>query len=137
MVDNETILDALAAGLSVKKAAKQFGVPEREVYRALREEVERCRDGERIREVWALEDRRLAAVGLRFYQLAMEGDHQAAVIYIKASERRATLNGANAPLGHAVTVMHQAAVVEQPSSLDKIERVLNELMIVDRSEKPH
>ena len=38
-----------------------------------------------------------------------DGDCQAAVTYVKISERRATLAGANAPIGHAVTVMHQAA----------------------------
>jgi hypothetical protein len=111
MADPEAILDALAAGLSVEKAAKRFKLPIVEVRNILRDEVDRCRDGEHVREVWALADRRLAAVELKFYNKAVEGDcdPQSAIVFVKTSERRATLAGANAPIGHAVTVMTAAA----------------------------
>jgi hypothetical protein len=45
-----------------------------------------------------------------------DGDCQAAVTYVKISERLATLADANAPIGHAVTVMHQAASLELTST---------------------
>jgi hypothetical protein len=49
-------------------------VPVADVRKILKDEVERCRDGEHMREVWALADRRLAAVELKFYNTALEGD---------------------------------------------------------------
>src|SRR5262249_42508697 len=66
----------------------------------------------------ALADRRLAAVELKFYNKAVEGDGdpQSAIVFVKTSERRATLAGANAPIGHAVTVMHQAAPARELTS---------------------
>ena len=67
-----------------------------------------------------LEARRLAAVGLKFYRKAMaEAVPQAAIVFIKASERRAMLQGANHPVGHAVTVMHEAA----PQKLISTEKI--------------
>jgi hypothetical protein len=111
MVDPETIVDAIADGLAVPEAVHRFGLDEREIRTILKRATERCYDGAYMREAWMLEERRLAAVGLKYYQRAMEGDGdpQAAIIFIKASERRATLRGANSPVGHAVTIMHQAA----------------------------
>jgi hypothetical protein len=111
MTDHETILTALADGLTVGKAARSLGIAEAEVHTALRETADNFRNGEHLRETWALEDIRLHRLGLKFFHKAMEGegDCQAAVTYVKISERCATLAGANAPIGHAVTVMHQAA----------------------------
>src|SRR5215472_14655692 len=119
MVDHETILGALADGLTVGKAARALA--EDEVRAALKETVDNFRNGEHLREVWALEDIRLHRLGLKFFHKAMEGDGdcQAAVTYVKISERRATLAGANAPIGHEVTVMHQAA----PPQLNSTQRL--------------
>ena len=47
-IDPEVILDALAGGLSVEKAAKQFRVPADDVRKLLKEEIERCRDGDHL-----------------------------------------------------------------------------------------
>jgi len=140
MPDPETILDALAGGMTIRKVAKQFGMRESEVRTILRDAVEQYRDGEYIREIWALADRRLAAVEAKFYSKAIggDGDPQAAIVFVKTNERRATLNGANHPIGHTVNVMHQAVQQQAgPTSTDRIEQVLAELMITDRSEKPH
>ena len=121
MTDHETILGALADGLTVGKAARVLGIAEGEVRAALKETADNFRNGERLREAWALEDIRLHRLGLKFFHKAMEsdGDCQAAVTYVKISERRATLAGANAPIGHAVTVMHQAA----PPKLTSTQRI--------------
>jgi hypothetical protein len=118
MSDHETILTALADGLTVGKAARALGLTETEVRAALRETADNFRNGEHLREVWALEDIRLHRLGLKFFHKAMEGDGdcQAAVTYVKISERRATAAGANAPIGHAVTLMHQAAPLELNST---------------------
>ena len=96
MADPEVILDAIAARLSIEKAAKRFRLSIAEVRKILRDEVERCRDGEYMREVWTLADRRLAAVELKFYNKALEdGDPKSAIVFVKTMERRATLAGAN------------------------------------------
>ena len=50
-----------------------------------------------------------------------------AIIFIKASERVATLTGMNASIGHAVQVIHQAAPVVQQTSTQEIAAVLDEL----------
>jgi hypothetical protein len=128
MADPEAILDALAAGLSVERAAERFKLPVAEVRQLLRDEVDRFRDGEYLREVWVLADRRLAAVELKFYNKAVEGDGdpQSAIVFVKTSERRATLAGANAPIGHAVTVMHAAAPPEL-TSIDRIEAAIERI----------
>src|SRR5262249_36333597 len=100
--DPEIILDALAAGLSVEKAAKQFRRPADEVRKILKDEIERCLDGKHVREECALADRTLAAIERKFYNRALEGegDTAAAMVFVKVSERRATLNGANMPSHH-------------------------------------
>jgi hypothetical protein len=119
--DPEVILNALAGGMTIRMAAKQFDVPEAEVREILKEAVERCYDGERLRETWMLEDRRLAAVSLKFYHRAMEGDGdpQSAVVFIKASERRAVLAGANMPQSHVLQVVSTPSAAE--TSTDRIE----------------
>jgi hypothetical protein len=65
-------------------------VPVADVRKILKDEVERCRDGEHMREVWALADRRLAAVELKFYNTALEGDGdpQSAIVFVKTNETR-------------------------------------------------
>ena len=121
MTDHETILTALAVGLTVGKAARALGITLVEVRAALGETAENFRNGEHLREIWALEDVRLHRLSIKFFHKAMEGDGdcQAAVTYTKLSERRATLAGANAPIGHAVTVMHEAA----PAQLNSTQRL--------------
>ena len=133
MPDPEAILDALAAGLSIEKAAKQFRMPVADVHKILRDEIERCRDGEHLRAAWALADRRLAAVELKFYNKALEGegDPHAAIVFVKTNERRATLNGANMPQSHVLQVV--SAPRETQSSTERIRAALDRLAESKRS----
>ena len=104
--DHEAILDALAGGLSIRKTAEQFRLPVDDVRKILKDEIARCRDGERLRQTWMLADRRLQAAELRFYKKAMEeGDCASAIVFVKISERRATLNGANMPQSHVLQIV--------------------------------
>jgi hypothetical protein len=61
----------------------------------------------------------------------VDRDVPAGMLLIKAQERRATLLGANAPIGHAVRVVSHPAE-NKPTSTDKLERVLNELIADQR-----
>ena len=75
-------------------------------------------DGEASRQEWTLESKRLAACGMKFYQIAMrDNDPRAAMMFLKASERRATPCGANAPQGHSVQIMHLTATEQMKPSL--------------------
>jgi hypothetical protein len=76
MTDHETILTALADGLTVGKAARSLGIAEAEVHTALRETADNFRNGEHLRETWALEDIRLHRLGLKFFHKAMEGERR-------------------------------------------------------------
>lgn len=129
MADPEAILDALAGGMSIPKAARHFDVPEVEV-REILKAVERCRDGAHMREVWALADRRLAAVEHKFYNKAIEGDGdpQSAIVFVKTSERRATLNGANMPQSHLLQVVGQPSPREMTTT-DEIEAAINAIRL--------
>ena len=97
MIDRENMVLAIASGLSMSQVADRFNVSVDEVRDAQKEALAAFSDGEALRLDWMLESKRLAAIGLKFYQIAMrDSDPQAAVIFIKASERRANLMGANA-----------------------------------------
>src|SRR5215469_12737464 len=123
MTDRDAVLDALAFGLSIEDAAGRFGMREADVRELLRQETDRCYDGVEQRSEWMLAARRLQRIELKFARKAFDDmDPTAAIIAIKASERRATLCGANAPIGHAIAVMTQSAE-DQPSTT-QTERML-------------
>src|SRR5499427_10878858 len=109
MIDRENMVLAIASGLSMSQVADRFNVSVDEVRDAQKQALAAFSDGGALRLDWMLESKRLAACGLRFYQIAMrDNDPQAAVIFIKASERRATLMGANAPAAASVKLIHEA-----------------------------
>lgn len=128
-IDPEIVVNGIANGLSIRDAARHYELSEAEIRAILKRATDECYDGIHLREQWMLEARRLQAVGLKFFHKAMdEGDPQAAIVFIKASERAATLAGANAPTGHAVSVIDHTAALEQPTSTQRIRRVLDELI---------
>ena len=64
-----------------------------------------------------LEAQRLDLLKQRVWVLAMrDGNLPAASVYVKASERLASLVGMNAPLGHVVNVIGAAPEPEQTQS---------------------
>jgi len=128
---DDEILDALASGATIRACVARFGVDEREVQQVLKAETNRMADGQEMRSEWMLASRRLREVEIKFHNQAVANmDCQAAVVSIKANERRATLNGANAPTAQAVTIMNQVKETEQPSStvrmLEAIRRLKEE-----------
>jgi DNA-directed RNA polymerase specialized sigma24 family protein len=136
MIDEDTIVQALADGLSLAQTADRFGVSIDDVRKARSQAVAAFSDGEALRQEWALESKRLAACGMRFYQIAMrDNDTQAAMIFLKASERRATLCGANAPQGHSVHIMHQTATEQKKTSTEKIRDVLDIILHITPRER--
>jgi hypothetical protein len=111
--DHEQILSLLAKGYSVAKAAKVLGLEEADIRAALRTATDNFRNGEHLRQVWALEDWRLSKLLSKLFEDAMAAEGadawHASVAYTRVSSRRAELCGANAPLSSAVTIMQTAA----------------------------
>ena len=90
--DRDAVLDALMEGSSIAAAADRFGIRESEVREILKAEVDRCYDGEELRAEWTLTARRLRRMELKFDKQAIENlECTAAMVAIKASERRASL----------------------------------------------
>jgi hypothetical protein len=124
---NEAIFSARSSGRSIVAIAREFGRSEDEVRSVVAQQVERTFDGQALREAIALENQRLLALSLKYYGLAMgdEGDHQAAVIYVKTSERRMAMLGGNAPAQYSVHLSH--AVAPAVTSTDRLRAALDRL----------
>lgn len=137
MADRDAVLDFLMTGGSIKAAADRFDMRETEVREILKAETDRAYDGAEMRAEWTLTARRLRRMELAFDAKAIaELDCTAAIVAIKASERRASLTGASAPPAHLVTIMHQNALEEAPTSTEHLRRVLDALRHPERLEPP-
>ena len=124
MTDHSAVLDALAFGLSIEDAAGRFGMREAEVRQRLKQETDRVYDGVEQRSQWMLTSRRLELIEVKFARKALDDmDPTAAIVAIKASERRATLCGANAPPAHLVTVMHTQPIEDGTSTQKMLEAI--------------
>ena len=136
MIDPDDMVQAIADGLTIAQAADRFGVSVDEVRDAQKQALAAFSDGGALRLDWMLEAKRLAACGLRFYQIAMrDNDPQAAVIFIKASERRATLMGANAPAAASVKLIHETRPEEHQTSTQRIRAALDNVMGITARER--
>jgi hypothetical protein len=134
-IDRDLVINAMAQGEDASKIAQRFGVPIKHVKETMRQAVAEMADADTLREEWFLEDHRLKTLGLRFYEIALrDNDPQAAVVFLKASERRATLGGANAPTSYAIHVMNQAPV-KQLSSSERIENAMDRLLGIGDRER--
>jgi hypothetical protein len=69
-----------------------------------------------------------------FRAKARDGDVAAGTLLVKINERRSNLLGLNSPPGFSVNVVH-GPPQHQETSTDRIERVLNELMLEDQKAK--
>jgi hypothetical protein len=118
--DHDTLL---AKGYSISKAARLLGIDELDVRAALKATTDNFRNGEHLRQVWALEDWRLGKMLVKLYEAAMSAEGadawHASVAYTRVSSRRAELCGANALLSSAVTIMQTAA----PPQLNSTQRI--------------
>jgi hypothetical protein len=121
--DHDVILSLLAEGYSISKAAHVLGLDEADIRAALKAASDSFRNGEYLRQTWALEDWRLGKLGAKFFKDAMNSEgsaaYQSAVAFCRLSSRRAELAGANAPLSYSVTLMQQAA----PPQLTSTQRI--------------
>ena len=132
--DHDVILSLLAEGYSISKAARVLDIAEADVRAVLKATTDNFRNGEHLRQTWALEDWRLGKLGAKFFKEAMNSEggtaYQSAVAYCRISSRRAELAGANAPLSWSVTLMQQAAPL-QLTSTQQIQLALDRTLGLD------
>lgn len=108
--------------------AEEFGMTLEEVQQVLDEHpVERDRDSY-LRRTLAQQLLLLDRLEVTFGRMAFENrDTAAGALLVKVAERKATLLGLNAPIGHAVRIVQHAPENRQTST-DKIEAALNALI---------
>lgn len=125
MVDPDEIVLLAANGVSMREIAASHRMSEDEVRAIIDREAARCFEAAHLRRQFLLEARRLRELGQKYYAKAMagDGDVNSAAIYIKASERLATLSGLNHPVSYGVQVIASDPPAE-PSSTDRIEQAL-------------
>jgi hypothetical protein len=108
--DHDAIIHEAVHGCALRDIARSHDLTVAEVRKIIDEEAALAFSGEQLRREWLLEARRLRELGQKYFSRAMTGDDtNSAAIFIKASERLATLTGMNAPIGHAVQVIHATA----------------------------
>jgi hypothetical protein len=119
--DREAILDARSDGVSIAAIARRFNMAEHEVRDILREEVARYSDGDFLREGWVLTIRGLEQIESKFRRKGLdELNEAAAMVAIRANERRASLTGAGQTTIHMM--MTPAPAKRRLSIEDLIDR---------------
>ena len=133
----DEVLDALMIGDSIGVVADRFGLAKADVREILKDETDRAADGAEMRAEWMLTQRRLRRMELAFDRYAIENlDCNAALIAIKASERRASLSIAgSAQPSHLVAITHAKALEEAPTSTQQLRNVLDNVLGITHRER--
>jgi hypothetical protein len=105
--DEDAIFEACASGRSAREVAKTFNVSVKQVHDIVEAKVNELHSGEGLRKSVGFALFRLEKMELKFHNRAMEGDGDttAAMVAVKCNERRSTLSGSNAEIGHAVRLI--------------------------------
>jgi hypothetical protein len=101
--------DYVLRGKTIESIARARRLDVAEVKRIIDTEAAAALSGEGLRRDLYVEHTRLQALLRKHFDAAMEGDTVAAALYVKTSERLASMTGTNAPHGHAVMVIHATA----------------------------
>ena len=119
--DPEAIVRDCIQGKSPREVARTRGISVAEVKRMLDVAAARMSSPEGIRRTLLLEAERLGHLKQALWVRALrDQDLHAAAIFIKASERLATMLGLNHPHGHIVTVTTTLDAIEHTSSTQRM-----------------
>lgn len=104
--DAIAILREAVEGRSARQIAEARGLTTQEVNRVLDREAAEMLSGEGTRRMIAVESERLNQMKQKLWNRYMtDGDNASAALFIKASERHASMLGHNHPAGHVVQVI--------------------------------
>jgi hypothetical protein len=131
----DAIVLAVANRTPVRDIAKIYGITEAEVHATVDQRAADMFDGAKLRRKMMLEDRRLQALGEPHYANGLAGDVASAVTYVKISERRATMTGMSAPMGHVVQLIHAANLPKEQTSTERIRSVLDNILHITHRER--
>ena len=124
---DDEIIEEAAEGRSIRDIARSAGMTEAAVRAIIDRQAEDALSGPQLRRDLLFEVMRLRALGRKYYEKAMDrGELNAGLLYIKASERLATLLGMNAPQGHAVQIIQHEPATAQTST-DKIRAAIDRI----------
>lgn len=137
MVDEDTrdaiIRDAMV-GKKARHIARDRGVSMADVTSVINRAASEAFKGEALRRLSFLEIERLEALKQRLFARAYQDDNTAMSLYLRASERLASLTGVNHPQGHIVTVTSSIQPVEGTSTqlmIDAVRELRGEKSVVD------
>ena len=106
--DENAIVLAVANRTPVAEIARAYRLTISDVNAIIERRASEMFSGDTLRKKMFIEDARLQALGELHYQRGKEGCVQSGALYVKISERRATLSGMNAPSGHIVQLVGAA-----------------------------
>jgi hypothetical protein len=119
IIDDDGSLTARVLGRSVRRVAREHGMTEGAVDEVLDQRADAMLSGKHLRRALMLQLARLDELVEVFHPKALGGDPICGALVVRIEERRSTLLGLNAPIGHAVSVV-QHEPVEAPTSTDRI-----------------
>ena len=133
--EDDIILKARVSGKSVAWIAREHGCSEEAIEAVLDRHVDVLMTDKALRQALMLELKRLDDYVETFHPKAQEGDPVCGALCVKISERRATLLGLNAPLGHAVQIIHRTEPARALTSTQKIRAAMDNVMHVTVRER--
>jgi hypothetical protein len=134
--DEDRIFEARASGRTARDVAREFDVTVKQVNDIVETKVDELHSGAGLRQSVGFALYRLEKMELKFHARAMadDGDCASAAIALKANERRATLSGSNAPLGHSIQLIGGAAP-EPLTSTQSLQKAFDEIRFVSPRER--
>jgi hypothetical protein len=130
------IFERRLANHSVYAIAKEFQIAVKEVDAALDRACAPLDEEFRLRTVH-LELERFDRLCRVFYEQALAGDHAAAIVVMRVSERRAAILGLDVPsASRRDPVMLQVQQSPQPTSTDRIKAALDRIAAEGKIRKP-
>src|SRR5215469_4011576 len=137
-LDNDEILRDAVAGKPLRDIARKHGVDRREIDHVLDLAAERLFGAAGLRRTMYVEAERLEHIKQMLFARAMAGGEDAlhaATVYCKASERYASMTGANHPAGHMITIFGNLEPIEQETSTQNFRRVLDGVLGITTKER--
>jgi hypothetical protein len=125
--EQDAIVHEAARGLPLREIARSRSMTVTDVTQALDEAAKRAFSGEEliIRRQLLLEVHRLREIERKHFERCDEVP--SAAIYLKSSERLASLIGMNQPIGMSVQLIQAKQIEQQESSTQNLRRIFEEV----------